>query len=154
MKKQGDSHFYIHASVGRGREVITELEKHGGVNRNCYKGEGDKTMLYYIGRDNTIEWTTEETDIGYVIVNSGWTEIKLKEPKKERMYVISVKEGCSKCNGCQLHGKCNDDMEKKCELAALLKTDKALDGKTLAVVEVDPEEIPFHVFEKISEAKS
>ena len=153
MKKQDDSHFYIRANVGRGREVITELEKRGGVNRNFYRGEGDLTTIYYIGKNNLIECTTEDTDIGYVIVNSGWTELKLKEPKKERMYVISVKEGNCKCKTCQLHGKCDDTQERKCELATLLKGDKPLDGKTLAVIEVDPEEIPFHVFEKINEVK-
>lgn len=149
MAKQDDSHFFIRASVGRGRETIIELEKRGGKNINSYKGGGDKTMLYYIGKDNVIQWTTEDTEIGYIITHSGWTEVKLKEPKKERMFLIYVKEGNGKCKHCTQYGKCGDEQEKKCEIASLISFDKPLDGKTLAMVEVDPEDIPFHVFEKI-----
>jgi hypothetical protein len=65
------------------------------------------------------------------------------------MFVISVKEGNDSCNKCPLYHKCDDKQENKCELAALLKTDTSLDGKTLAVMEVDPEEIPFHVYDKL-----
>lgn len=150
MGKQGDSHFYIRASVGRGRELIIELEKRGGRNLNAYRGEGDKSMIYYIGKDNIIEWTHDDSEIGYIILNSGWTELKLKEPKKERIFIISVKEGNDSCEKCPLYGKCEDPQEWRCELAALLKSDKPLDGKTLEMIEVKPDDIPFHVFEKHS----
>jgi hypothetical protein len=151
LGKQGDSHFYIRASVGRGREVIIELEKRGGRNLNAYRGEGDKTTLYYIGRENIIQVTHDFEEIGYVLVNSGWTELKLKEPKRERLFVISVKEGNDHCKKCHLYGKCDDTQEKKCEIASLLKTDKELDGKTLAIKEIDPEDVPYHVYEEIKQ---
>ena len=147
MEKQGDSHFYIRASVGRGREAIIELEKRGGRNLNAYRGEGDKTTLYYIGRENIIQVTHDFEEIGYILVNSGWTELKLKEPKKERIFIISVKEGNNSCKKCPIYGKCEDPQEWRCELAALLKSDKPLDGKTLEMIEVKPDDIPFHVFE-------
>ena len=148
MEGQDDSFCYIRASAGRGRETITELERRGGKNLNAYMGEGDKTMIYYIGKDNVIEWTNDDSEIGYIILNSGWTELKLKEPKKERIFIISVKEGNDSCEKCPLYGKCEDPQEWRCELAALLKSDKPLDGKTLEIIEVKPDDIPFHVFGK------
>jgi hypothetical protein len=153
LAKQGETHFYIRADVGRGRDVITELEKRGGKNLNLYKGNGDNSTIYYIDRNGTIQLTHEDEELGYVLVNGGWTEVKLKQPKKERMFVISVREGNDHCKKCHLYEKCDDAQEKKCELASLLKIDKQLDGKTLSVIEVDPDDIPFHVITLIKEQK-
>lgn len=153
LERNTDFLCYIRGSIGRGREVIAELEKRGGRNVYDYGGNGDRATIYYINKDGFISTTTEDTEIGYLIVNSGWKELKLKEPKKERVYIISVKEGNDNCKKCPILEKCEDGQEWKCELAALLKTDKSLDGKTLTVVEMDPNEIPESIHTKINTAK-
>lgn len=140
---------YIRSSVGRGFDVIKELEKRGGRNVNCYKGDGGKYFIYYINQKGEIAWTTEDTEIGYILLNSGWTEIKLKQPKKTRRFVITVTEGRARCGSCPMAKECDETQKTKCvlakELSELFNIDRNLDGRTAEIKEVEypPDNYPF-----------
>jgi hypothetical protein len=90
---------YIRGNTNRGHEVIAELEKLGGKNTMKLKGnEYDK--VYYIARyTNTIDFVSEKSFIGQLIVtHPDWEEIKLpksKYPKtnKECCKVLSIEGG-------------------------------------------------------------
>lgn len=145
MKKLNKPNYYIRPVIGRGPEVISELAKHGGKNLNCYRGEGDSSIIYYIGKDNVIQLTNESEEVGYILANGGGTELKLKTPKKEHFFLISVKEGNNHCKKCHMNSQCNDKQERNCELAELLQSEKTFNGKSLKVTELSPDDIPYEI---------
>ena len=67
---------YIRGVPDRGEDVISELEKLGGVNKKELSG-ADDDCVYYIGpKDNIILLASEES-INYYIIIDSWVEIKL-----------------------------------------------------------------------------
>jgi hypothetical protein len=140
---------YIKSHIGREYDVIKELEKRGGKNVYHFKGGGGPNFIYYINHKGEIAWTTEETEIGYILLNSGWTEIKLKQPKKTRRFVITVTEGRARCGSCPMAKECDETQKTKCvlakELSELFNVDRNLDGRTAKIKEVEypPDNYPF-----------
>ena len=131
---------YMHGYVGRDKDIEKVFKKLGVKNPMAYHFS-DPATLYYVNQNNEIAITSKDTDIYYVITTSSdWTEMKLKEPKKTRRFVVTVREGSSSCDGCALVGKCTDIQKSKCELARQLNNildGTELSGKVLEVIEVD-----------------
>lgn len=132
--------YYIRACVGRGGDVINELVKRGAVNTHAYGGEGDGTMIYYINNKNEIALTNENEEIGYILLNSGWTELKLRKPRKTRKFMVTVTEGRTRCSTCPLLKTCDDEQVTKCslskEISDLFEIDRSLDGRTIEIEEI------------------
>ena len=131
---------YTHGAVGRGKEVEKLFKKLGVKNPLDYKF-GDPWLIYYVNQNNEIAFTEPGSDIYYVITTSNdWTEMKLKQPKKERKFLITVKEGSSSCDGCSIYGKCTDTQKAKCQIAASLS--KLMDDNEFTGKVMDIEELP------------
>lgn len=111
---------YVHGAIGKGKEIGELFEEYGAKNPYYYKF-CDPYAIYYINKNNEIKFTTPESDIYYVITNSNWKELKPKQPKRIRTYILTVKEGASTCNGCEFYNNCPSDQKSKCEAGKQLQ---------------------------------
>ena len=138
MRKGAESRFryYIRGTVGRGKEAIHELECRGGKNVNNLQGNSPNEFLY-IDREGVIQYTDIDSDLAYVLQTSGWTELKLKNPKRVRQFLITVTEGKTVCNGCEFSRTCNEERMNKCDLAISLGelTGEPMNGRKLTIQE-------------------
>ena len=131
---------YIHGTVSRPKDIERLFEKLGVANPLEYKF-GDPWLIYYVNQNNEIAFTEPGTDLYYAITNSSdWTEMKLKQPKKERKFIVTVREGSSSCDGCSVYNKCSEEQKTKCQLAKYLNDilqGSEMSGKCLDIVELD-----------------
>lgn len=139
MKKEAEEapKFYIRGAVGRGAEVIHELECRGGKNTYNYHA-GSPHEILYIDKNGVIQFTDIESDLAYVLQTSGWTEIKLKKPKKVRTFIITVTEGKTVCKGCEFAKSCDEERMNKCDLAISLGElmGEPMNGRKLTITEL------------------
>ena len=140
-------HYYIKGKIGRGDEVISKLVEHGGENVKHYRGEGGENYLYYIDKDNHIECTEADSNLGYILLNSGWTELTVKQRKKNRYFLIKVEEGQPDCQrDCS---KCNKEQMDKCRFADALHQmaggKRKLNGAAVSYKELEFLDIPYGI---------
>ena len=129
---------YTHGAIGQS-EQIALLFKKLNVNNPLEYRFNDPWVIYYVDRHNNISVTEPNTDLYHFISTSGeWKELKLRVVKRERKFLVTLKEGCGSCDGCQVLNKCSETQKKKCQLAALLSdlTDSELTGKVLNIEEI------------------
>lgn len=136
-REEGAPKYYIKGSVGRGAEVVHELECRGGRNPNNYQGNSPNELLY-IDKNGIIQYTDIDSDLAYVLQTSGWNELKLKKAKKVRNFLITVTEGKTVCNGCEFSKCCNEDRMNKCDLAISLGElmGEPMNGRKLTIREI------------------
>lgn len=131
---------YIHGRVGREKDIEKLFESVGVKNTFNYKF-GNPAEIYFVDKNGNISIAEPDSDLHYVIENSGdWRELKLKEPKKERKFIVTVREGSSSCDGCSVYNKCSDEQRSKCQLAKHLNDifqGSEMTGKCLDIVEID-----------------
>lgn len=140
MKKteEGAPKYYIKGAVGRGVEVIHELECRGGKNPYNYHA-GNPNEILYIDKNSIIQFTDIDSDLAYVLQTSDWTEIKLKKKaKKVRQFLITVTEGKTICNGCEFSKTCDEEKMNKCDLAISLGElmGEQMNGRKLTIKEI------------------
>lgn len=130
---------YIHGAVCRGQDIERLFEKVGVRNPLEYKF-GDPADIYFVNQKGEIAVAEYGSDLHYVIESSvDWKELKLRQPKKERQFLITIKEGSSSCNGCSVLNKCTETQKAKCQIAKGLKTvigDNDFTGLALDVEEI------------------
>ena len=131
---------YAHGAICRSKDIEKLFEKVGVKNPLEYKF-GNPREIYYVNQKGQISIAEPDSDLYYVIETSDdWKELKLKQPKKERKFLITVKEGSSSCDGCAALNKCTESQKAKCQLVKHLNDifqDKEMCGKCLEIVEVD-----------------
>lgn len=131
---------YIHGAIGRQKD-IENLFKTLNVNNPVDYKFGDPTVIYFINKHNNISIAEPGSELYDVIKNSSdWKELHLKTPKKEHKFLITLREGSSSCEGCEVKGRCNQKQQTKCQLAKCLNElnqDIELTGKVVNIVEVD-----------------
>lgn len=130
---------YIHGAIGRAKDIERLFEQVGVKNTLEYKF-GNPDEIYFANKHWEISIAEHGSDLYYVIESSDdWKELKLKQPKKERKFLLTVKEGSSSCNGCPVFNKCTELQKNKCQIAKGLKTiigDSDFTGKALEIKEV------------------
>lgn len=128
---------YVRGSVSRHNELVGLLKQFGA--KDFYGCRcGDPNSLYYINERGEIDYALEGSKEYYILLNSGWEELKLKEPRKTRYFLVTVKEGEKECSTCTLKNNCNNELKTKCDLCDLLPTlsgCKSLDGSTATVTD-------------------
>ena len=144
---EANKHYYIRGEIGRGNEVIEKLVEHGGENVKQYRGEGGHNTLYYIDKDGHIEQTEADSKLGYILLNSGWTELAIKQTKRNRYFLFKVGEGQPDCkNDCS---KCNKEQMGKCRFADALQEmvggKRKLNGSTVSYKELEFIDIPYGI---------
>ena len=131
---------YIHGAVGRQKD-IEKLFNQVGISNPLELKFGDPYTIYFVNQKGEISMTVHGTDLYYVIENSSdWVELKLKQPKKEHKFLITVKEGSSSCDGCAALNRCTEKQKAKCQIAKSLEIlidDSSFIGKNLDIVELD-----------------
>ena len=135
---------YVRGSVSRHNELVGLLKQFGA--KDFYGCRcGDPNSLYYINERGEIDYALEGSKEYYILLNSGWEELKLKEPRKTRYFLVTVKEGEKECSTCTLKNNCNDELKTKCDLCDLLPTlsgCKSLDGSTATVTDFTDNQRP------------
>lgn len=130
---------YAHGAICRGKE-IENLFKQVGISNPLEYKFGDPSTIYFVNKKGEICIANYDSDLYYVIESSDdWQELKLKQPKKERKFLITVKEGSSSCDGCSILNKCTENQKAKCQIARGLKTligDNDFTGLALEVEEI------------------
>ena len=131
---------YIHGAVCRGQEIEKLFEQVGVKNPLGYKFN-NPAEIYFVDKKGQIAVAEPDSDLYFVIESSDdWKELKLKQPKKERKFLITVKEGSSSCDGCAALNRCTEKQKAKCQLVRHLNNlfeDKEMSGKNLDIVELD-----------------
>lgn len=131
---------YIHGAVCRGQDIERLFEKVGVRNPLEYKF-GNPADIYFVNQKGEIAVAEYGSDLHYVIETSDdWHELKLKQPKKEHKFLITVKEGSSSCDGCAALNRCTEKQKAKCQIAKSLEMlidDSNFSGKNLDIVELD-----------------
>jgi hypothetical protein len=131
---------YAYGSIGRSNDIKKMFEKVGAKNPLEYKF-GNPGEIYFVNKNGEISIAKHDSELFYVIESSNdWVELKLRQPKKERKFVITIKEGSSSCNGCPIFNKCSEGQKAKCQIAKGLKTliGEDFTGKLLDIKEVKP----------------
>lgn len=130
---------YIHGAIGRQKD-IEKLFNQVGISNPLELKFGDPYTIYFVNQKGEISMTVPGTDLYYVIENSSdWVELKLKQPRKERKFLITIKEGSSSCNGCPVLNKCTEKQQAQCQIAKSLEMlidDSSFSGKSLKIEEV------------------
>ena len=130
---------YIHGAINRAKDIEKLFEQVGVRNTLEYKF-GNPDDIYFANKNGEISIAEYGSDLFYVIESSDdWKELRLKVPKKERQFLLTVKEGSSSCDGCPVYKKCTDSQKAKCQIARGLKTligDSDFTGKILDIKEV------------------
>ena len=131
---------YIHGAIGRQREIDNLFKTLNANNPVEYKFN-DPSFIYFINKENNISIAEKGSDLYDIIENSNeWKELKLKHPKKERKFIVTVRDGSNSCDGCEVYGKCTEQQKTKCQLARLLGSlmeGVEVSGKKLEVSEVE-----------------
>jgi len=105
---------YTHGAIGRSADIAELFKPYSPSNPYNYQF-GDPSSIYYIDKHNVIKHVTPESDLYDIITNSDWTELKIKQSKRTRKYIITVKEGSPSCDGCEFGLKCSNEQRLKCE---------------------------------------
>lgn len=130
---------YIHGIIGRQHDIEALFSKLGVENPMEYKF-GTPDMIYYVNKDNLIMTASIDSDLYYVITNSNdWKELKIRPPRKERNFIVTVMEGSNTCDGCEAYNKCTELQKSKCRFAKELNNltnGNILSGKGLSIKEV------------------
>lgn len=130
---------YIHGAVCRAKDIEKLFDKVGAKNPLEYKF-GDPADIYFVNQKGEIAVAEYGSDLHYVIETSDdWHELKLRQPKKERKFLITIKEGSSSCDGCSILNKCTETQKAKCQIAKGLKTlipDSDFTGKSIEIEEM------------------
>lgn len=128
---------YVRGSVCRHNELVGLLKQFGA--KNCFGCRcGDPSSLYFINEQGEIDYALEGSKEYFILLNSDWKELKLKEPRKTRYFLVTVKEGENDCSDCNLKDHCDDKLKSKCNLCNLLSSlsgCKNLDGSTAVVTD-------------------
>lgn len=128
--------------------MIQELEKRGGINLNNLQAN-NTNQLYYIGPGNAILSADIDSEAGFILQNSGWQEIRLKEPRKDRYFLIRIPEGVPECDkNCD---KCQH--KHKCELGQALHSvmgGRKVNGPDLKIKELSHSDLPYYWSQAIS----
>lgn len=142
---------YAYGAVGRGKDIEKLFEQVGIKNTLGHKF-GNSSEIYFVDQKGQISIAEVGSDLYYIIESSDdWKELKLKQPKKERKFLITVKEGSSSCDGCAALNKCTEIQKAKCQLVRHLNNlfeDKEMSGKCLDIVEVDTSVEPITPYTK------
>ena len=105
--------------------------------------------IYYIDGQNNIKSTDINSDLAYILRNSDWNELKVKEQKKNRYFLIRVMEGVPECD--QRCEKCQS--VHKCSLAGALKETvggRKMNGQDLKIKELGRFDIPYYLTPSIA----
>ena len=88
---------YIKGNDSRGNEIISELEKLGGINKNLYTGFGN-SIFYYIDENNIIEYS--KVRMLDQLIEEFFEEIYLPINFKEQFFTFKTAKEINKCEGC------------------------------------------------------
>ena len=106
-----EQQIYIFGNNNRGSEVIKELEKLGGINKNDYKGNSSHS-IYFIDHNNEIATESKDTELAKVIIKY-YNEIKLGPIKKKYDFKpydkILVRDSDDEVWGCDFFSHYEDD---------------------------------------------
>ena len=124
---------YAYGRVVGGRDVMNALIEHGGKNVHGYGGN-DPGAMYYINDNEEIVSVLKDSNIGYILRNSGWDELKIKERKRTRKFMLTLKEGNNEFQSNEINEKQKRELADL--LRGLLNEEKAFDGNTLEIIEM------------------
>lgn len=127
---------YIRGSVTRHNEITSLLRQLGATNYIEYKCS-DPNSLYFINEKNEIDFVTEGSTGYHILINSGWEELKLREPKKNRIFMVKVTEGEQECENCTIKSYCSDERKRKCNFSKTFSDfiGTKLNGSSIEVID-------------------
>ncbi len=127
---------YVRGSICQSSEIIRMFRKLGAnniMNYNC----ADPKCLYFINNKNEIDFFLEGSSGYHILINSDWEEVKPRETKKTRKFLISVKEGTQDCDNCSIKNYCGDKHKATCEITKSISNFSSLelDGSTANIID-------------------
>ena len=135
---------YIRGSVTRGREITDIFTNQFKCNNPMEYRCGDADGVYFINHKNELDYAGVGSPLYHVLVNSDWKELKLREPRKTRKYILTVQEGETDCNTCQFAEYCGDERKSKCRVSEALSSFNGikLDGSTMSITDFTDSKTP------------